>query len=454
MNISLIVVILIIIIIIVVVVIYFLKGFKAYSPPPPNILEMQKTFETSAPWVVFQRDSNNNLIPDGSGGFKITNESTKLIFPSISELCKVYTFKPTGQYVPGFPLIRNLSNCTVGNINCVAVPSYAPNVCVDEDQMCVQLLEHDCLGDPGLILRTSGKCIKSDGSLANQYDSEQFWTDVFGKGTGVVDTKSVCNGNIGLIAFGVNFTIGAPDPLLNARCLAVSNFTYDPNLTSNNLTSHTFSSQSCNMTTLDNIGLSSQIFRLERAKFEKGKYIIDDSGSYLRITHRATGYHVGPSFTGNDITQPIINAILKLSPPLSKLPLPKNSLVDGFWWYMLPALSDPNYIPGTSTVFLNSFQYLAYLPDPSVIPSSDIKDIWPYIVDVNTLLPTGNVLILGSFTSFFSNFFRMEKFSLYDSLDISSTIYPYNVAFRNQAQYLNYSTIQIMLKSLSSYAFV
>ena len=109
MNISLLIIILTITLIIIIFIIYFLKGFKAYEPVPPDILSMQKTYETSSPWGIFQRDSNNNLIPDGSGGFKISNENTKLIFPSVTELCKVYTFKPTGKYVPGFPLIRNLS---------------------------------------------------------------------------------------------------------------------------------------------------------------------------------------------------------------------------------------------------------------------------------------------------------------------------------------------------------
>jgi hypothetical protein len=392
MPLVLIIIICIVIVIIIVIIISRLGRLKPYVPPKPVITPgttstsdmFMKDYKVPVPWVYYKRNKDGTFVLDSKGN--------KILDPILRNgpltACQTYTYISQDQYRPGFPLLRELENCvttadTSGSI-CVSQPLSVSQTCIDVDQISAQQVIHDCNGVSGPILKASGKCLGVDGTQYSKDQSETYWVDCLGDGAGFVPVAKQCPGNIGLVTLGGTFGItglpGTPPPFFStAKCVAVTSYN-EIDKTS------TVELKTCDLREQDNHGYPTQLFRIELARFEKGKYIPDDkAGTFARFTHRESGGWLSPeigSFRFIDdpiIGHPMLGNPLKIYVPPFLMPTELVTIVNnvpvittvtplpplsgknnGYWWFLAPASSDP-------TQQYNSFQYFAFIPDPTQI---------------------------------------------------------------------------------------
>lgn len=335
--------------------------------------------------------------------------------------CNVYTFVSTQPYSPASPNYADLSTC-VGDVaarlqpgesvtlgsptagfcpgdsgQSCSSPSPGQN-CVDYDQLFALKARHQCIGDLNFAVHSGGQCRTQDGKLVDPGYVEEFYVNCStAPSTGSVAEQSNrrCPGSLGFIVFNTSENQAGPSYLQNAFCLQEPNYVAtvtalppDGAISSGEITSsgervlrsysnvETLFTGECDMRCAY-LGYPRQLFRLDRADWNGTGYAQSSSGAYMRITHRPTGLCVAPTLNGN---QPLSGQPLRLVSP--------TSTSQGYWWYLIPQLYDPNYIPPDEgeedppRYFARP--QIAYVPDPAAIPNpNDRQAFWAFLTSSN-----------------------------------------------------------------------
>ena len=320
-------------IVVVVVVILIATGtYKPYKPPTVNPTTMSNLYTPTNPW---NWDAKHSAVPvDGPDG-----------------VCSVYTFASFNAFAPaivGFTQINGCGTGCTGQNQCVCSPPLAGQICVDDDQLFAQKLQHICQPtNTGWDVRTSGQCRQQNGELVDPGTVEQFYapcnpTNSNNTGTqqtAINNNLSRCPGTIGLIVFGANIRQPGPTALNEAQCMQEPDYIIE----GSEVTGTTpVMGNVCDMRLSYN-GYPRELFRVQRADFNGTNFVPSQAGPYAQIIHRPTGYGVAPTlgndaFGNPDLLKPILNA------PLQLLPLATGGS-KGYWWLLMPQISDPSYTP-------------------------------------------------------------------------------------------------------------
>lgn len=524
-------------VIIIVIIAVVFKGFKPYKPTQPATTDMIKY---PSPWgsPKFNTDGTVKRTPDG----KIIWDSPPKANPVSGAFgqCKAYTWNAYDKFVPAFPMIKSIAACTEGGVGCDAhavwdtqmmtTGSGSQTLCADVDQLYVQKMSHYCMGNYSQLMRSSGKCVGNDGADYTIEQEETYWTRCS------EDAIKPCEGTIGLIAFASKLGQTGPNILDTANCLAVTGYTLGTN---NQISGEQFVLQPCDMRTVDSQGQPSQLFRILRAKFDgtTSKMITDPNGEFVKIIHRPTGMMVGPTFIDQVVTRPSAASSLALYKgvyrasaasstrtstgtgtrsivyPDSRFYKLSSSMgtktststgtattvdTQGFWWYIAPAMTDPDYKPpdlssvtdpaltayyawldslptekralitvmcttigifggscgpssshpDVSDIHLGSAQYLIYVADPTKLPANiatDKKVAWTYVTSPSTAPPM--ITITGGNIT-------VDKYKYFNiNTAMSGPDADRDIGLASSAQYYDYAILPLILKNpISFYA--
>lgn len=377
------------VLIIIVVAIYFLKGFVKYQPTQADQNSLVDQYNITSPWGWPETN------PDGS----YVKKDGKIQWRGDSSIpvdgpdgkCVPYTWKPLGRFDPGFPFLKSLA--PEQNTNTRVISANIDQSCIDDDQMKVRKNKHMCRGDTITGFRTNGQCLGNNRSYFPEGKVEEFWTVCGGK-----DKKPPerCKGDIGLLSYKFSNKVG--EGLNNAQCMGIPDYVENKDTGGYDLPNNiTFSS--CNMTYLNKNSGPLQIFRIQRFNIQGGKYVIADSGKFIRIVHRETGAYLGPQLTDKDLSKPAlgVRAVLLTS---NQYDVPKGQLdPKGAWWF---AINDDQVAgPGgkwqkqqDGAVTPVEYKWTAplgllYIPNPADLPAnySDQRAIWKIFVKGPPPLP-------------------------------------------------------------------
>lgn len=340
--------------------------------------------------------------------------------------CNVYTFVSTQPYSPASPNYADLVTC-VGDVEARLQPGesvilgsptagFCPGDsgqscssplpgqnCIDYDQLFALKARHQCIGDLNFAVYSGGQCRTQDGKLVDPGYVEEFYINCStAPSTGSVAEQSNrrCPGSLGFIVFGTSENQAGPSYLQDALCLQEPNYVAtvtalppeSGRIPSGKISSlegretrivrsysnvESLFTGECDMRCAY-LGFPRQLFRLDRADWNGTSYAQSSNGAFMRITHRPTGLYVAPTLDGE---QPLSGQPLRLVSP--------TSAAQGYWWYLVPQLYDPNYIPPDDEDEEEPPRYFArpqiiYVPDPAAIPNpNDRQAFWAFLTSSN-----------------------------------------------------------------------
>jgi hypothetical protein len=374
-----------IILMIVLVVILFTTGqFKPYVTPGVATSSFISAYSIPSPWT------------------------TAIPIQGIEGQCGVYTF--TGQCNPSNPcnVAPQIKLADVSNnlINKIATGPNLNVACTDSDQVFIQKVQHTCLfGKVGVTGPQAIGCVKQDGSIAAENEIEEFWQMCqpgSGNGTSAGQTQTatanqnVCPGVISGVGFGYT---GSGQPTV-PYCLVAPTF----NVTNQGNPQYNPPYPSvapCDLGSHDTNGNPNQLFRVVRATYTQGAFKQNNSGYFMKVVHRPTGYCLAPPFEQG-------SGVLNFNKPTTgNLQLiPCGSYNDGYWWMIAPSIAPtannpisikPNIPPnsaGTAGWNFNPQAYpqMVYVSNPSILsPDLNTDTIWTLLT--NNISPVYSVCL-------------------------------------------------------------
>lgn len=372
-------IVIIILLFIFIFVIFYLSGFlNKYESPSPNIDEMKNSYNIKSPW--------GQTVPvDGTYG-----------------TCSTYTFVSNNILIPPTFNMNDIETCEIDN-TCFRSETSA---CIDTDQISAKKVKHMCTGKE-LVDISSGYCLKQNGDLAVIGEEEEFFT--------VCEPTKLCPGFLSLIAFNMKQEIGF-GMFSGAVCFKSPEYIRKSEREYNFLTP--VKQQFCNLIETYQ-GFPSQIFRIERANYENGKFISNQFGDFYRITHRPSGYFLSPELRGKNTF------------PLADLKFVKiNRISDGYVWSYIDEIVDlknptlfgiPQFIyidnPERFSLKLSIYTYLTDSENPvyGIQPETVLKDGKIEIVNL------GNIK-MGTYFFYSKN---SNLFQLYKTTYLKYSILPF-----------------------------
>ncbi len=337
--------------------------------PPANTQEMINAYSIPSAW---------------SSGLPVPNAS-----------CQAYTFISTDGTIPQ-PGIDHLNN-TSDDI--VIFP--IQQECTDSDQIFAQNSFHVCrYGDfPDIpITQFDGCPLKTGGfTKINGFYEEYYNTCGVTTQSSLTESNSTrCIGSIGLITYNFTGALGSStcilDPLYTIDGSNVIIPANAPLRVAHPTLNSTSFSGGCSITATQN-NFPSQLFRVTRYSYDPKTTSLtqNNSGSFLRITHRPTGKCIAPYTLGTDGKTVSVSFF---NPNLSPILVDASSFGNhGAWWYVTTTMNTPSYLITDPTQSQRALPQLIWAPVPSVIGTieKDPIQLWTY-------LTSGNVFSLVPFT--------------------------------------------------------
>lgn len=321
-------------IVIVVIIFIFLvaqRVYTPYAPPAPDITAMTNLYTPTSPWG--WNDTSSAVPVDGPDG-----------------ICSVYTFTASERFSPAVVGFSSINSCAGGceGAGCVCSNPQQNQVCIDDDQLFARKMKHRCNPNAtGFDLRTTGTCRTQNGALVIPGTEEEFFTQCVPGGgpppaAGSDNQSRVprCPGTLGVIVFNTDTTVIGPQVFAEAKCMQDPNYIITPPATAGGTATVSNTSpltgNTCDLR-ISYMGYPRQLFRVERATFDGQSFTSSNSGPFMKITHRPTGYVVAPTFSRSQetgLTGPAFGQPLQLISPTI-------SASRGYWWYLSPQMSDP-----------------------------------------------------------------------------------------------------------------
>lgn len=410
------------VIIIIVIILAVLKSYDPYVAPSINTEMFNHQYQINSPW----------------------SQSTPVF--GIDGQCNVYTFASNDKYSPANISFSNINSCSESGCfsgDCGCSKPLSNQICIDDDQVFAIKQTHSCMGDPGLSVRTSGQCVKQDGNLANKNEVEIYYAkcipnqeSVSQSAAGANQTTNAdsnntrCPGSLSLIAFNMDQSTIGPDIFRNALCMSTPEYTQ----ISNNYGKVVYSNIAplkqiqCDMSLSYN-GYPRELFRIERADFDGRRFNANQNGRFAKITHRPTGYSVGPTFSTNGIT-PVEDADLQL------IDITTNEIKNGgFWWLLVNPLTNGN---------LASESQIIYVPDASKVPN---PVTWEFVTSSLSIQPEYDPI---SLTLISNGNIKMRKYFFVDITTNYNGIDSKVLARGLSTSYLDYAILPtIMVNPIS-----
>jgi hypothetical protein len=314
--------------------------------------------------------------------------------------CEVYTFvSPNGSTIPQ-PSIDSLNQ--TGDYTIFPIQQG----CTDDDQIFAQHNFHVCrYGElPDIPITQFDGCPLVNGGFTkiNGYYEEYYNTCGGSTSSNLTEANSTrCAGSVGLIAY--DFT----SSLSSAVCVLEPVYTLDGStvimapdaplrvVKASINGNPPVVTGGCNISDTQN-GFPSQLFRVTRYAYDSStnSLTLNNSGSFVKITHRPTGNCIAPYTLGTDGKTPSISSFNPNKSPILVDPTSFNNV--GAWWYITPSLSQPAdevaQLPDPNGK-LFALPQLVWMPNPSAIGSiQDPVLLWDYLTD-----PANNVFSLIPF---------------------------------------------------------
>lgn len=418
----------VVVLIILVVTLIVAKKYVVYAPPVADPSKMAAQYHVNSAW-----------------GWGADGRSAPAPVPGIEGKCNVYTFTSSEQYAPAIATFSDINTC-VGNTGacasgtCSCSSPSGDQSCIDDDQLFAARYQHRCMGDMGYLLKTSGKCLQQNGQLADKGTVEQYFTvcSLKGGGDGSVAAKNTtrCQGSLSLVAFNVSQGSVGRGIFAGAVCMSTPQYTTSKSASGAVVYSGLgpLTQEICDMSASYN-SYPSQLFRVERATFDGVKFTNTDSGPFVRMIHRPTGYSVSPTLSAAGI-------------PTGNLELVPTK---GFQWALLPQIKDPD---GSGN---GSRPQIIYIPDASKYPGPSLTPKLKAYLTSNTLLvysiqPT---LAYGNYSVLPVSQKLLVKPYIYTNFDIPEYQGgdPQGPSKVSVTQILDYSTLPMMMQNPSNFDF-
>lgn len=329
----------------------------------------------------------------------------------LEETCKLYTFTSRSPYSTANIKLSELNYCQELGI-CSIMEGQS---CYSSDQIFAKKYKHTCTGN-NLVSISNGKCLTQNGELVNEGEEEEFYIDCKYIG----DAHKKCLGILSLLSF--NLKPG----FIGTTCLQSPFFNSDGKIFNFD---GFVTQQYCDVRNAYN-GIPLQLFQVIRANYSKTGFQINDSGQYIKIVHRPSGYVLEP---------------LSMNIFFSKITFKEDK---GYNWFLTTYYEEDDPVKKIKYIIPSQ---LIYIEDFSLFPKNtspeNIKNyMFTYKPSSIHTLSSGGTLIVGSELYMDTFFMYTKNLNLYESNSIKVTPETDQVKYTlNSTEFVNYPFLPFYL---------